>query len=161
MAIVTALLSFASVIAAKLSADEVKAWLPWLARRLVGLAVKILRENQRERYGEEWPGYISEIPGDIGKVLAAIGFVFASLAIHHESSEPVQIRANTGAPDRAGRSAYTPGSLNFGLLPEPEDRSAGFIASSILNTIICALVLYIDGAMRLIPYPGPANFLIR
>ncbi len=114
MAIVTALLSFASVIAAKLSADEIKAWLPWLVQRIVALAAHILPEDQRERYGEEWSGHIGEIPGDIGRLLVAIGFVFAGLAISLDPREQTQVEASAGSPDRVGRSTYSPGRLVSG-----------------------------------------------
>jgi len=40
-------------------------------------------------------------------------------------------------------TTYTPGHTNFGLLPEPERRPAGFIASSIINLTVLALALYI------------------
>ncbi len=159
MAIVTALLSFASVIAAKLSADEVKAWIPWLVRRIVALAVHILPEDQRERYGEEWLGHIGEIPGDIGRVVVAIGFVFAGLVIGIDRREQTQVGASAGPSDRVGRSTYSPGRLNFGLLPEPEYRSVGFVISAL--SAILVLILYIGIATYHIPSPGPANLLIR
>jgi TonB family protein len=38
---------------------------------------------------------------------------------------------------------YSPGRTNFGLLPEPEGRSAGFIASSIVNFTILGVVLLV------------------
>lgn len=38
---------------------------------------------------------------------------------------------------------YSPGHTNFGLLPEPEGRSVGFLASSIVNATILAVVLYV------------------
>jgi TonB family protein len=40
-------------------------------------------------------------------------------------------------------TTYSPGRTNFGLLPEPEGRSAGFIASSIINLTILGVVLLI------------------
>jgi TonB family protein len=40
-------------------------------------------------------------------------------------------------------TTYSPGRTNFGLLPEPEGRSAGFIASSIINATILGVVLLI------------------
>ena len=39
--------------------------------------------------------------------------------------------------------AYTPGRTNFGLLPEPEGRSVGLIASSIVNLAILGVVLLV------------------
>jgi len=38
---------------------------------------------------------------------------------------------------------YSPGRTNFGLLPEPEGRSIGFLASSAVNLTILAVILYV------------------
>jgi TonB family protein len=40
-------------------------------------------------------------------------------------------------------TTYSPGRTNFGLLPEPEGRSASFITSAIINGTILALVLVV------------------
>lgn len=40
-------------------------------------------------------------------------------------------------------TTYTPGRMNFGLLPEPEGRSIGFITSCIVNGTILGVVLLI------------------
>jgi len=40
-------------------------------------------------------------------------------------------------------TTYSPGRTNFGLLPEPEGRSAGFIASCIINCTILGVVLLV------------------
>jgi Bacterial sugar transferase len=51
--------------------DECKAWLPWIAERLIRRAVNSLPQNQRVRYNEEWRSHVDEVPGAIGKVLVA------------------------------------------------------------------------------------------
>jgi TonB family protein len=38
---------------------------------------------------------------------------------------------------------YTPGKTNFGLLPEPEGRAAGFIASGLVNLSILGVILLV------------------
>ncbi len=38
---------------------------------------------------------------------------------------------------------YSPGRMTLGLLPEPEGRPAGFVASSIINVAILALAVYV------------------
>lgn len=43
---------------------------------------------------------------------------------------------------------YYPGRMNFGLLPEPEGRSASFFTSVILNGLILALALYIGATAK-------------
>ena len=43
---------------------------------------------------------------------------------------------------------YTPGRMTFGLLPEPEGRSAGFIASSIINATVLGVVLLVGVTAR-------------
>ncbi|HZP03521.1 MAG TPA: energy transducer TonB [Terracidiphilus sp.] len=40
-------------------------------------------------------------------------------------------------------TTYSPGRMNFGLLPEPEGRSASFITSAIVNGMILAIVLIV------------------
>jgi hypothetical protein len=67
-----------------------RAWTPWIVRRLIALAVKRLPENQRSRYAEEWPAYVVEMPGEIAKLLAALGFLLAAPRMR---SQQVQGRA--------------------------------------------------------------------
>ncbi|MDE3186572.1 MAG: energy transducer TonB [Acidobacteriota bacterium] len=43
---------------------------------------------------------------------------------------------------------YSPERTSFGLLPEPEGRSASFITSSVVNLMILAAVLYVGMAAR-------------
>lgn len=43
---------------------------------------------------------------------------------------------------------YSPERLSFGLLPEPEGRSASFITSSVVNLVILAAALYVGMAAR-------------
>ncbi len=154
MAIVTTLLPLALAIAAKLSADEVKAWLPWLTRQLVALAIRTLPKDQRERYGEEWLAHIVETPGDIGKFLVAIGLVFAGILISLEISGQTQTEASGG-------SLRSPGLPILGLLPDPESRSLSFITSAAINCSILVMVLYMSGAIKYIPLLGPANLLVH
>jgi TonB family protein len=40
-------------------------------------------------------------------------------------------------------TTYTPGRTNFGLLPEPEGRSIGFITSSVVNCTIMGVILLV------------------
>lgn len=43
---------------------------------------------------------------------------------------------------------YSPGQMNFGLLPEPEGRSASFITSSLVNISILGVLLYVGMTAR-------------
>jgi TonB family protein len=45
-------------------------------------------------------------------------------------------------------TSYTPGRTNFGLLPEPEGRSIGFITSCIVNGSILGIVLIVGSMAR-------------
>jgi hypothetical protein len=65
---------FLAALLGKLTADEVKAWLPWMAERLTRLAVAKLPEDMRARYDEEWRSHLDQVPGEIAKVWAAFGF---------------------------------------------------------------------------------------
>jgi hypothetical protein len=147
MAILTALASFAAVVAAKVSADEINAWLPWLVRRLVAFAVRLLPEDQRERYSEEWSSHVIEVPGRIGKIVAAAGLVLASLRINLQLSGQEGIEAGDHEP-------YEPGRSNFGPLPEPARSPGAFITSLLFNVTILVIILFSDAlANRHFPFP--------
>jgi hypothetical protein len=89
----------------KVLADELKAWRPYLVKKLIGFAVSRLREKQRERYNEEWSSYVEEMPGEIGRVLAAIGLVVAAVRIGHISRLESLRRPYDGARGGRGRNA--------------------------------------------------------
>ncbi|SDS58024.1 sugar transferase [Bradyrhizobium canariense] len=79
--IVVTLLGIIGVLGAvcsKLLADECKAWFPTIVAKLIGMAVKKLPIEKRERFFEEWHGHVHEIPGDLGKIVAACGFLIAA-----------------------------------------------------------------------------------
>lgn len=58
--------------------DEVKAWLPWCARRFFDLSLRLLPPSERERYSEEWRGHIQSFPGT---GFASAQFLLAALEI--------------------------------------------------------------------------------
>jgi hypothetical protein len=68
--------------------DECKAWLPWIAERLIRRAVNSLPQNQRERYNEEWRSHVDEVPGAIGKVLVASSLLRAGWRISRIVGKP-------------------------------------------------------------------------
>jgi hypothetical protein len=76
---VSVIMTVVGIVAAassKILADEFKAWVPGLIRKLLAFAVYRLPEERRERYSEEWSSYLTEMPGDIGTVLAALGLIW-------------------------------------------------------------------------------------
>ena len=76
--IMVAVLAILAAAASRMIADEFKAWTPWVIRYLIKRAVQHLREDQRERFAEEWSSHVNEIPGEFGKLLVALGFLRAS-----------------------------------------------------------------------------------
>jgi len=62
----------------RLFGDEVKAWMPCIAARLVRVAVQNLPASERDRFSEEWTSHINEVPGEVKKLWDAAGFVFAA-----------------------------------------------------------------------------------
>jgi hypothetical protein len=65
-----------------LLADELRAWLPWMTEHLVRCAVRILPENQRERYAEEWRSYLVGFPGgQLSRLVAALDLIRAAYVI--------------------------------------------------------------------------------
>ena len=63
---------------AKCAIDEVRAWLPWCARRFFDLSVRLLPLSEKERYSEEWRSHIESFPGSS---LASAHFIWAALEI--------------------------------------------------------------------------------
>jgi hypothetical protein len=76
-------MSFLSSLLAKLLADEIKSWLPWITDRVARCAVSILPKDQQERYGEEWRSHLDQIPGELGKMFCAIDLIRAAFNISH------------------------------------------------------------------------------
>ena len=72
---------FLVTILGKLCADEIRAWLPWIALRITRIAVWTLPEDQRERYDEEWRGYLNETAGVLSKLVVACGFLCAAVKL--------------------------------------------------------------------------------
>jgi len=82
MALISAVALFlAGILGAAFSrqlADDFKAWVPWITRRLVVRAVAKLPEHERARFQEEWLGHISEVPGELGRLFVAISLLSAA-----------------------------------------------------------------------------------
>lgn len=72
----------------KLAADELKAWTPRLVAAIVQCAIRILREDQRDRYAEEWRSHIDETPGEIGKLIVGLGLLAAAWNLSRISPNP-------------------------------------------------------------------------
>jgi lipopolysaccharide/colanic/teichoic acid biosynthesis glycosyltransferase len=58
--------------------SEAEAWAPWLAIRVLRLAVRRAPAELRDRMDEEWRAHLTEVPGAIGKLIVAFGFLRAS-----------------------------------------------------------------------------------
>ena len=67
--------------------DEFKAWTPRIIERLIGLAIRKLPVDERERFSEEWRSYVNEIPGEIGKLLSAAHLLQASWQMRRITAE--------------------------------------------------------------------------
>lgn len=95
----------ASIVGAAISqllADEFKAWAPWWADRLIGIAIARLPSDScmRRRFSEEWKAHLDEIPACLGKLYAALGFIVAVRRMRPEFSLPE--RAADAADEPAG-----------------------------------------------------------
>jgi hypothetical protein len=72
----------------RLVANEFKAWTPRLVAAVVQCAIRRLREDQRERYAEEWRSHINETPGEIGKLIVGFGLLLAAWKLSRISPKP-------------------------------------------------------------------------
>jgi len=70
-----------TAVLSSLAAAEIKAWSPWVIRRLIKFAAGRLPEDKRERFEEEWQSHVNDVPGQVGKLVVAIGFLKAAYGV--------------------------------------------------------------------------------
>lgn len=87
-AILTAIAGVLVTAFSKQVADEFKAWVPRLVAAVIRCAVRRLREDQRDRYAEEWRSHIDETPGEIGKLIVGLGLLPAAWKLSRISPKP-------------------------------------------------------------------------
>jgi hypothetical protein len=68
-------------IISRLIAEEVKDWCPVIASWVTNRCVRLLPEDIRERYSEEWHSHLEDTPGRLSKAITAIEFAFAAFKI--------------------------------------------------------------------------------
>lgn len=78
MAVIKTIGLFLSAVLSRLVADDFRAWMPLMTRRLVKYAVAMLPLDKRQRYEEEWHSHVNEVPGELGRLLACLGFLAAA-----------------------------------------------------------------------------------
>lgn len=78
LAIAAGLFAIFAACAAKVLADEFKAWAPFLTEKIIAVAVRAAPEHLRSRLAEEWLSHVNDTPGDLGKLYSALGFIWAS-----------------------------------------------------------------------------------
>lgn len=83
---------FAVTIFLGLVKDEVSAWLPVLARRIIQRAAAKLKEREDvDRYLEEWLAHLQECPGRLGQLFHALG-VWQGAARMSKARHPQTLR---------------------------------------------------------------------
>lgn len=134
--------AFFLALAAKLAADETKAWLPLISEHLLQIAVLRLPETQRERYREEWAADLASYPGEVSRTFRAIGLLVASWRI--ASSAAARLTSaihNTSKFLRLGptfiRAVFHP-LVDFFMLFRPRARS--FLISAVSLTCIFTFI---------------------
>jgi len=99
---------------ARIAADEVKAWLPWLSDRLLNLAVNRLPHDQRERFREEWAADLECFPSGIAQVVRACGMVWAGWMVGDLIPEKVRMSVAQIVPILAKYGVYLTGLVILG-----------------------------------------------
>lgn len=61
--------------------DEVTAWMPWLHKLTLSVALRQVPEEQRERYEEEWASHIAEYPGNLSKLYQSMTMLMAGIRL--------------------------------------------------------------------------------
>lgn len=140
-AILAGIAAVIGAVFSKLAADEFKAWTPRLIAAVVQCAIRMLREDQRDRYAEEWRSHIDETPGEIGKLIVGLGLLPAAWKLSRISPNPrgSQIEENVSAlraairwsrrineiPSETGKFIFclvTQPVKRFRILKEPVDQ---------------------------------------
>lgn len=89
----------------RLLADELNAWTPWMAERLISYAAARLSKARRARWTEEWQSHANELPGSLAKLLHAIGAIAAAYKIAWlEAKMSIGRSAQANAETQAGMS---------------------------------------------------------
>ena len=76
--------SVISSILGRIVADEISAYIPRWAASVVNIAVRLMPEDQRSRWREEWSGHISETNGALSKLTASLGFLSAAFWLRND-----------------------------------------------------------------------------
>lgn len=108
-----AILSILGATSSQLLGEEIKAWAPWLAKRLTDMALRRLPANLRIRFHEEWESHIAEVPGSFGKILVAIGFGFAAWRVRSEFLRR-HVRNSHQKADNSRKISITPSAQTMG-----------------------------------------------
>lgn len=74
--------TIAAAVMGRLFADELRAWLPWLAQWLLRVAVRTIPIDERERCHEEWSADVESWPGDIARIFRALGIAIAGARMY-------------------------------------------------------------------------------
>jgi len=73
-----------SSVGSKIAADEIKAWCPAIAERILHAAAQRLAPDQRGRYNEEWASDLANVPGAVSKLIFALDLHRAAFGINRE-----------------------------------------------------------------------------
>jgi hypothetical protein len=80
-----------TAILAPLVVEEIKAWCPQIAYRLLRRAASKLPEPERSRLYEEWAAEIREIPGPLSKVFFSASLTYGARQIRNDLTSCCQI----------------------------------------------------------------------
>jgi hypothetical protein len=69
-------------VGSKIVADEIKAWCPAIAERIMRAAAQRLAPDQRERYNEEWASDLANVPGAVSRLIFALDLHRAAFGIN-------------------------------------------------------------------------------
>jgi hypothetical protein len=129
------MIAVGGAVLARLIADELKAWSPWITQKLIKAAVSQLAESQRERFSEEWLSHLNEIPGDLTKIGVALGFLLAAGKMNPSVENRVQ-KIHVKTPARPKNPVLT---AMFKVIEEAVLRSARILLATTLGAWLLLL----------------------
>ncbi|MFP5234326.1 MAG: hypothetical protein ACLGSD_00365 [Acidobacteriota bacterium] len=152
-----AVLSLVGLWLLKWAGDELKACLPWCARRFFEVSVRLLPASERERYGEEWHAHLDSFPGT---ALSSAQFFWAAITIRALANKEALLRRWIAFRTRAvvfGVIVYCYAAAQlsrFGSLRKPVIHEASVENSKWILALLVMVVAFAWLKQGSEPYPS-------
>jgi hypothetical protein len=127
-------------VVARVVANELKAWSPWITQKLIKIAVSQLATLQQERFTEEWLSHINETPGDLTKIGVALGFLMAARNMNATTQNELRKRVYKPEPEATAHKTNA-----YLAIIQKAVREAVFNFMNVLTALALGSFLFVSG----------------